>query len=67
MELIPIELISEDMVLGKTIYTNNGQTLLVEGAALKKSYREGLKKFGIHKIYVEVKKEQENNCVILKK
>lgn len=35
MELIPIELISEDMVLGKTIYTNNCQTLLVVGAALK--------------------------------
>jgi hypothetical protein len=61
MKLIPIELISEDMILGKPIFAKTGQILLSEGVALKSSYKDKLKKFGIREVYIINKEKSKNN------
>lgn len=60
MKLIPIELISENMILGKTIYTKTRQVLLTEGAELRSSYIQKLRKFGIREVYVMPKEKDKN-------
>ncbi len=60
MKLIPIELISENMILKKTLYTKTGQVLLTEGTELKSSYIQKLRKFRIREVYV-IPKEKDKN------
>lgn len=59
MKRIPIEMVAEDMILGQTIFMQNGQILLVEGARLKNSYKKRLKQFGIREIYIKDKQDEE--------
>lgn len=57
MKIIPVETITEGMVLDKTLFMENGQVLLSEGTQLRNSYKQRLKQFGITEIYI--KEEQD--------
>lgn len=64
MKIIPVETITEGMVLGKTLFMENGQVLLSEGAQLRNSYKQRLKQFGITEIYI--KEEQDKTTKKIK-
>lgn len=57
MKIIPVETITEGMVLGKTLFMENGQVLLSERTQLRNPYKQRLKQFGIIEIYI--KEEQD--------
>jgi len=57
MKIIPVETITEGMVLGKTLFMENGQVLLSEETQLRNPYKQRLKQFGIIEIYI--KEEQD--------
>jgi len=52
MRLIPVDMISDGMVLGKAIFTECGQVVLSEGLTLKDSYKKKFKQFGVHEVYI---------------
>ncbi len=52
MRYVPIKYIREDMILGTTLYGDNGEILLTKGTPLKLSYLEILIRLGYCGIYI---------------
>lgn len=53
MRRVLLEKVKEGLVLGKTIYTSDGNVLLSAGMRLKESYIKRLKELNVNYIYVE--------------
>ncbi len=59
MRYIPIEYIKESMILGKTLYGDNGEILLTKGTHINLSYIEILIRLGYCGIYINDKLSED--------
>lgn len=53
MRFVPFGCVREGMIMGKTIYNQNGEVLLHKGAELKNVYIQKIEGFGYNGIYID--------------